>query len=226
MSRIWSSNIDNSTLYSTDAFWLVLILYILHIPSPKGVGIGILLGTAGVGFIYYQDLSSESSIIGGLFGIFAAFLLAILIFLTRFMVRRDPPLRIGFYNSLIGVTFFLAGTIVFGFIHGWELPNVSAVFLMIISGFIWAIALFCFLEAFYFTENHIIGAIGLFLSVFTEMFNLAVSGEIFSLATFWGILITSSGAIIVIISTYIHDKKVHKNNTHKQYVIPETIDSE
>lgn len=227
LARIWSSNVDNSMLYSTDAFWLVFILFLITTLPSKGVWIGILLGTAGVLFIYSLDFSSVSDIIGGTFGTIAGFLLAVIIFLTRYMVRRDPPLRIGFYNSLIGLGVFFIGTVSCGFLESWGLPSSSAILLMTISGFIWALALFFFLEAFYFTENHIIGSIGLFLPIFTEVFNWAINNKTFSLATFIGLLVMGSGALIVIISTYRHDKKNPKNGTgSKQYKIPEIIDSE
>ena len=224
LARIWSSNVDNSMLYSTDAFWLIFILYLVGIPSPKGVWIGILLGTCGVLYIYSLDLFSIRDIVGGFFGTIAGFLLAILIFLTRYMVRRDPPLRIGFYNSIIGLLAFSLGTIICGFSGGWECPKISAVFLMTVSGFIWALALFFFLEAFYFTENYIIGSLGLFLPTFTIIFNWVINKESFSFETLIGLLATGLGVIIVIIYSYLHDKKRLRHQRTKQFKVPETIE--
>jgi uncharacterized membrane protein len=112
------------------------------------------------------------------------------------MVRRDPPLRIGLYNSLIGLIFFGVGTTVLSYTKGWELPVVSAVPIMIVSGFMWALALFFFLEAFYYTETHIIGAIALFLPIFTETFNWAINTEPLRWPTLIGSLITGAGGIV------------------------------
>lgn len=225
LARVWTTNVDNSILYSTDAFWLVLFLFLLGIPLPKGVWIGVVIGTAGIIFVYSFDFSSIHDVVGGIFGTISGVLLALVIFLTRYMVRRDPPLRIGFYNSLLGLLFFGSGTIYFGFTDGWEFPKISSMSVMIISGFIWALALFFFLEAFYFAENHVIGAIALFLPIFTETFNWAINKEILSWTTFTGSLITGIGGLIVIIASYRHDAK----NTHKkfkQFKFPELVENE
>ncbi|PCI94130.1 hypothetical protein COB11_04335 [Candidatus Aerophobetes bacterium] len=227
LARVWTSNVDNSMLYSTDAFWLVLFLYMLKIQTPKGVWVGVVIGTLGILFIWSLDFSSVHDIVGGLFGTLSGVLLAITIFLTRYMVRRDPPLRIGFYNSLFGLIFFGIGTIILGSSKGWEFPEVSAIPIMAVSGFIWALALFFFLEAFYFTETHIIGAIALFFPIFTETFNWAINGESLRWPTLTGSLITGAGGLVVIIASYLSDKKnSHKSKKFKQFEFPETIESD
>lgn len=227
LARVWTSNVDNSMLYSTDAFWLIFFLYMLNIFIPKGVWAGVIIGTLGILYIWALDFTSTHDIIGGSFGTLSGVLLAITIFLTRYMVRRDPPLRIGFYNSLFGLVFFGIGTVIFGHIKGWELPHISTVPIMIVSGFIWALALFFFLEAFYYTETHIIGAIALFLPIFTETFNWAINNESLRWATLIGSIITGVGGLIVIIASYRNDKKnPHKTKKFEQFEIPETIDAD
>lgn len=225
LARIWTSNVDNSMLYSTDAFWLVLFLYFLGTSFSKGVWFGVIIGTIGILFVYSFDYSSIHDIMGGVFGTLSGVLLSLTILLTRYMVRRDPPLRIGVYNSLLGFLFFGTGTIFFGVTSGWELPMLSSMSIMIVSGFIWALALFFFLEAFYFTENHIIGAIALFLPIFTETFNWAINKEILSWTTFIGSMITGVGGLIVIVTSYRQDVK-HRHKKIKQFKFPETINRE
>jgi len=152
--------------------------------------------------------------------------LAIITFMTRYMVRRDPPLRIMFYNSLIGVVLFGLITCYFGMRHGWHLPNPSFIPVAILNGIAWAVALFFFLEAFYTTESHVIGAISLLLPFFVETLNWVNNGEIVSWKTMLATVVSSLGAILVIVSSYNEDKKHKRAAGQKQYKIPETVEDE
>ncbi len=125
LARTWTSNVDNSMLYSTDALWIVILLALFGMKSPLLAWLGVLIGFFSIGFIWWFDFSSIYDIVGGGLGTLSGVLLAIITFMTRYMVRRDPPLRIMFYNSLIGVVLFGLITCYFGMRHGWHLPNPS-----------------------------------------------------------------------------------------------------
>ncbi|MCH9621994.1 MAG: hypothetical protein S4CHLAM20_14270 [Chlamydiia bacterium] len=224
LARVWTPSVDNSILYSTDAFWLVILLYFLKIKLPKGVWLGTVIGTLGIGFVLYFDYQSLYDFIGGLFGILAGICLCLIIFLTRYMVRRDPPLRIGFYNSLFGIIFFIPATLIAGSLNNWNNFDSSSIILMVISGFIWGLALFVLLEAFYYTENHILAAVTLFLPLFMETFNYTINKQIDSWSNIVGSTIMSIGGLIVIIATYFHDKKHHHTKKIKQIKLPEVIE--
>jgi hypothetical protein len=109
LARVWTARVDNSILYSTDAFWLVLILFILGIRFNWLTWVGVCLGAISLFYVYFYDISSIHDAFGGLFGTISGISLAIAVLLTRYLVEKDPPLRIGLYHSLIGFTFFGLG---------------------------------------------------------------------------------------------------------------------
>ncbi len=222
LSKAWSDKIDNSILYSTDSFWLILFLHFLHFRFPKGVWLGVIVGTVGIFFIYTFDSGSDQAITGASFGTLSGICLATVIFLTRYMIRRDPPLRICFYSALISFMGSAFCTFIFGLSETFELPTYSSMYVMAVSGLIWGLALFCFLESFYFSENHVIGSIAFFLPVFVETFNWEINSKILNWESLIGSIIMTLGGIIVIISTYRHDKK--RPNTQKdQFRFPDVI---
>ena len=141
------------------------------------------------------------------------------------MVKRDPPLRIGLYHSLIGIAMFGLPAIILGSFHGLFIPHAEALITMAISGFLFALTLFCFLEAFYYTESYIIGAIAFFLPVFIIIINWVLTLDSVPFTTIVGSIIITAGGILIIISSYLTEKK-DKNNTKKtnQIFIPETIE--
>lgn len=226
LSRVWTSNVDNSLLYSTDALWVVLMLFLLGIKINKLTWLGVTIGAGGIVFIYLFDLSSIHDLMGGVFGSISGITLAIVILLTRYMVRRDPPLRIGLYHSLIGMALFGTATLITGFTYGWVIPGFEAMFMMMMSGFLFALTLFCFIEAFYYTESYIIAAVSFLLPVFTEMVNWQLTLNKITWPTVVGATITTTGAMMVIAAAYIEDRKKKMSPRLSQIEIPELIDPE
>lgn len=145
LARIWTPHVDNSILYSTDVFWMVVILFFCRVKTSKALWVGVLFGMIGIIYIYSFDISSIHDLIGGIFGTISGIFVALIIFLTRFLIKKDPALRLCFYNALVNFLFFSLGTLILGLFNGFELPNPSATVIMLFSGFIWAIALFSLL---------------------------------------------------------------------------------
>ncbi len=226
LARTWTSDVDNSMLYSTDAFWLVLLLAFLGIKSRFLVWVGVVIGFVSIALVWYFDSNSIRDFVGGGLGTLSGILLAIITFITRYIVRRDPPLRIALYNSLIGVVGFSVITCFYGFKYGWYLPSLSFIPIAILNGMAWSLALFFFLEAFYTTETYVIGAISLILPFFVETLNWANNQEAIQWKTLLVTFASSLGAIIVIWSSYKEDNEISKHKKSKQYKVPETIDED
>jgi drug/metabolite transporter (DMT)-like permease len=207
LAQIWTKQVDNSIFYSTDALWIVLILMLLGLPVSRIAIWGVAIGIGGIfTFMYAIEFSTIHDLIGGVFGIVSGITLGIVTVLTRYMVMRDPPLRIGFYNSIIG--FILSGVTAL-LISGFQqltLPSTHAMIMMMFSGFLFALTLFCFLEAFYYTESYIIGAVSFFFPIFTEIIRWVVTQNPVSMITIIGSLIIIAGGLIAVGSSYIQDK--------------------
>lgn len=212
LSRVWTQTIDNSMLYSTDAFWVVLLLAFLGIKVGKTTIVGVLIGLAGVIFVYSFDIHSEYDLIGGVIGTTSGLTLGIITIITTYLIKQDPPIRIGLYQSIFGFISSLILAIIFGTIEGFKMPDQTAVLTMIFSGFFFALMLFCIWEAFYYTEAYIIGAISLFLPVFVEFINWIVTKETVPSSTIIGSVIISIGGIVVIWDSYAKDKKNGKKH--------------
>jgi len=212
LSRIWTKTVDNSMLYSTDAFWIIFILCILGIKIKKLAFFGIITGFIGILFVYFFDISSIYDLIGGAFGIFSGITLGIIVIITSYMVKQDPPLRIGFYHSLLGLISSIFLAVIFSFRYGWFIPHINDIIIMMFSGFLFALTLFCLLEAFYYTETYIIGAISYFLPVFTEIINWIENKSLVKWTTIFGSSIITIGGLVVIISSYLKDKEHYSDS--------------
>lgn len=212
LSRVWTETVDNSMLYSTDAFWIVLILAFLGIKIGKISVVGVLIGLLGIFYVYIYDLSCNYDLIGGFIGIASGLTLGIITIITTYLVKQDPPIRIGLYQSIFGVISSLILAIIFGFLEGWQLPNQASVLTTVFSGFFFGMMLFCIWEAFYYTEAYIIGAISFFLPVFVEFINWIVTKETVPLSTIIGSIIISIGGLTVICDSYFKDKRMHRKH--------------
>ena len=202
-SRVWTNVIDNSMLYSTDAFWIILILLMLGIKIKKLSILGIVLGLFGIIYIYSFDFKTFHSLIGGTFGLISGITLAIITVITTFLVKQDPPLRIGLYQSFFGFLTFFSITIFFGFVQGWSLPNSRDILMMSFSGIFFALTLFCIWEAFYYTESYIIGVLSYFLPVFIIFFGWILNEDPITSRSIIGTSLLTIGSLIVVIDSFL-----------------------
>jgi drug/metabolite transporter (DMT)-like permease len=101
LARIWTPTIDNSLLYSTDAFWVLLFLWYLKQRISKLSLAGIALSFVGIGIVFCSDARSLYNLWGWFLGSGSGFSLAIITVITAFLVKQDPPIRIGLYQSAL-----------------------------------------------------------------------------------------------------------------------------
>ena len=206
LSRVWTSVVDNSMLYSTDAFWIVIFLLLLGIKLKRVAIFGVIVGLIGILFIYWFDTKTLHDIIGGIFGSVSGFTLALITIITSYLVKQDPPLRIGLYQSFFGFMFFSFCSVIFGVFQGWQMPNFFDFVTMSFSGFFFAFTLFCIWEAFYYTESYIIGVLSYFLPVFIIVLGWILNQEPFTFNTFVGTFLLTLGSFIVVIASYLTNK--------------------
>lgn len=205
-ARIWTNIIDNSLLFSTDALFVPIIMLIILQEKIASIAWGgLILGFLGAGFVYSFDiqLHSTGGIIGGVIGFSSGIGLAAIVLLTSYMVKKDPPLRIAFYQSLLGV--ISSGILAVAF--GWQNPAWQDLLFMLFAGLFFAVALFLFLDSFYYTEAYILGTLSYALTLFVVIIDWIVNQQLISFKTILGSVLIVSGGIIVIISSYHHNKK-------------------
>lgn len=202
-SKIWAKSVDYSILLSTESLFVPIIMsIILKIKYKTPVWIGIIIGFIGVGLLSTFNVKIFSA--AGISGITSGALLAIIVILTSYIVYNDTPSRIAFYQSLIGVV--TSGLIA---IFNWKNPTFHDCGIMAYSGLLYALALFLFLDAFYYTEPHIIAMLGYSLVFFTELLNWITNGGIPTIGTVYGFICILFGGFVVIYNSYKEDIKKH-----------------
>jgi len=207
LAVIWSKKLDNSILYGTDAVWVAILLYPLGIKINKIALLGILVGFLGTIFVYFFDINSLYDFIGGILGTLSGLTLAIVVIMSSYMVKKDSPLRICLYNSLIGCIVSGIFYLFYGFEIGWISLSMNDIVLSIFSGFLFSLILFCFLEAYFYVESYVIASISYFLSVFIIIINWVILQKQLPLTTILGSFIIVLGSLIVISSSFFKEKK-------------------
>ena len=135
--------------------------------------------------------------------------------ITSYLVKQDPPLRIGFYQSLAGFLSSLFIAWVAGLIQGWTIPSYGELFNMFFAGIIFASALFCLWQAFFYTESYIIGAASYFFPVFVMVLGWIINSDAMDIFTIIGSVIISAGSLLVIADSIYNPK--HKKKNEKSY---------
>lgn len=200
-SKIWAKTVDNSVLLSTEAIFVPLILsWILKKKYSFSTWIGVGVGLIGVGFLTTFNIKLLS--LAGLTGISSGALLAIIIILTSYIVHNDGPVKIALYQSLIGL--FASGLLA---IFQWETPSLGDAGLLMYSGLLYGLALFLFLDSFYYTEPHILAMLSYSLVFFTELTNWVINQKTPTKETIYGFLFIFFGGLAVILNSYRDDRK-------------------
>jgi drug/metabolite transporter (DMT)-like permease len=168
--------------------------------------IGMLIGFLGICFVNIFDFQVYS--LGGLIGLFSGIGLAFIVVITSYMVKRDSPLVIAFYQSLIGV---ISSGIIMCFTD-WKNPDLITLTSIICQAVFFAVALLLFLDSFYYAEAYIIGVFGYTLTIFIIYLEALFLGKVIDMNSLIGTIFVCSGGLIVIINSYYRDKQInHKN---------------
>lgn len=200
-AKIWARGADYSILLSTESLFVPIFMsWILKIKYQVPVWTGVIIGFLGVGLLSTFNVQVFSS--AGLAGIGSGALLAIMIIITSYIVSKDPPSRIAFYQLLIGVV--ISGIVA---VFNWQTPSLHDFGIMAYTGLLYALALFLFLDSFYYVEPHIIAMLGYSFVLFTSLINLVLNGIPEPIPTIIGFLFIISGGYAVILNSYSHIKK-------------------
>ncbi len=206
-SRVWTNLVDNSLLYSSDSIWIVFLLWLLGI---KMMGLklwGNILGILTIAYLCAVNFTSLYTLFGWFFGTFSGFTLAIITIITSYLVKQDPPLRIGFYQSLSACISSFIIAIGFGIFQGWSFPTPVEIATFSFTGLAFAFAMFCFWEAFFYTETYIIGAISYFYPVFIVVLGWIINGDQITSQTIIGTASLSVACLLVILGSIFSDRK-------------------
>jgi drug/metabolite transporter (DMT)-like permease len=209
-SKIWIDVIDNSLLFSIDSLVIPLLMYIFFgVFIGRTAVIGLLAGFLGICFVNVFDFKFYSW--GGVIGISSGIGLAFIVVITSYMVKKDSPLVIAFYQSLIGVV--SAGVLMC--FTGWKSLDLINLTSIICQAVFFAVALFLFLDAFYYTEAHIIGALGYTLTLFIIFLEALILGKVIDLYSLVGTILVCGGGLTVIINRYYADRHLNKDISRK-----------
>lgn len=212
LARIWTTTIDNSLLFSTDAFFILIFLAYLKIKIFPLSKWGILFGFAGIVFVYILDASSRYTLIGATLGLSSGLTLAIITIITTYLIKLDPPERIGLYQAILGMSSSFVIACVLGFSSGWSFPTTKDLLLETITAIVFSWLLYYIWKAFYYTEEYIIGGLSYILPAFLIIAAFLLGEETINLSTGIGTLIITIGGICVVIDSHLKHKKAHHNH--------------
>ncbi len=207
LSRVWTNLVDNSLLYSSDSIWIVLILWLLGIKMRGFKFWGNILGFITIIYLCAVNFTSVYSLFGWFFGTFSGITLAIITIITSYLVKQDPPLRIGFYQSLIACISSFIIAIVFGFFQGWSFPTPVEIATFSFTGLAFALAMFCFWEAFFYAETYIIGAVSYFYPVLIIVLGWVINENQITPITILGTTTLSIASLLIIFGSFFNDRK-------------------
>lgn len=217
--------IDNSAFFGTDALvYAILASFVFLQKFNVKEWIGIFIAVIGILFVLFFDLNSLSwkfGIASGIAGALSAMLFSITFFISSVVVRHDTPVRITFYNCLIGSVlslFVLITSILSGIINSgsFVFPETSAQLIKdsIIVGVLYASSVVLFLRAFLYTEPIIIAMLGFSMGFFSFFFQWFFKGTISEYRNIVGSGLISLGCSFLIYEEYLRslfESKKRKN---------------
>ncbi len=206
LAKIATDSIDNTILYSLDPLWILLIMAYIGISIPKTQRVMIIFGIITMLFVLREDLANHS-LLSWICGTVSGQTLALITLMTSYLIKRDPPLRIGFYNGVIGLIGSVIFTLISSIFSGFPEISTFDIFSMIYSGIIFSIALFCFFESFYYTEAYIISVTSLVLPIFMIWNGWLIDVSTFNLDSLIGTSIAAVVTLYVFFAEYFEEKK-------------------
>lgn len=209
--------IDNSVVFSSDAIIYALIMvFILKMKLNLGQITSIAVVFLGICYIASYDIFNLQDYMGrNLISLSIAFIsaacLAIIILLNSVIIQHEPPLRVAFFQCLLGLIF----TIII--IGAWialdptviRQINTELIIPSFVSGTIYALALLFFFTAFLYVEPFLIVMLGYSVIPFT-LFFFWIAGNTIRNEDLIGAVFIIIGGLFSVYLQYRQDKK----NTH------------
>lgn len=139
----------------------------------------------------------------------SAITLAIITVITAYLVKQDPPIRIGLYQSALGCIASLIVALGLGFFHGFDVPTLHEIAVALMTGIIFSVLLYFIWKSFYYTEPYVLGALSYILPVFLILAGWLMGEEPMNEATIVGTSIITVGAFMTVLdSLNNHMKKI------------------
>jgi len=213
-ARVSLGIIDNSAIFSADAIvYAFLMLCILKERIYRTQWVGVIIASIGVSYVFLFDFQFSSwtqAISGGAAGILSSFALSIIILMNTVVVQHEPPLRIAFYQCIVGIAL---SAIIFGFQYFLvrdvvitDIP-IHEILYAVSAGIIYGIALIFFFSAFLYTEPLVISVLGYFLTPFVAFFSWTITKDVIPARDTISAVLISLGGAFVIFSEYRGDKR-------------------
>ncbi len=206
MLRAAPASTSNSYLLNTDALILAFFSFVMLRKKVSFLSwMGLIVGFIGVMsfFSFEVDFVTLKGWSDAFVCVLSASALAILILLTQYLLKNNPPIIIALSHCLVGL--FFSG--IFLFFSGWQLPTNFDLFCMVIDGFMYAIALYFFINALQYTEAYIIMSLSYLVPVFLLLINVGMRRSWIDMNSLIGIVLVLVGVAFVPIPAYLRERK-------------------
>jgi EamA-like transporter family. len=212
-SKYNTNIIDNSALFSTDAIMYALIMtFILKIKvnAWQWVTVGIVfLGICStVSFNVLTLNPTYDNLFSLALALSSAAALAIIILLNTVIIQHEPPLRVAFFQCLIG--FLCAAVVIAGWVSldpdVYSLITKDVIVNASVVGIIYAVALIFFFNAFLYSEPFLIVMLGYSVVPFTIFFSW-IAGHTIPFGDIVGAALIVFGGLSSVFLQFKADKK-------------------
>ena len=209
--------IDNSAIFGADALvYAFLAFLVLHeVLNIKEI-IGMFIASLGVFFVLFVDIRSfnlMNGIIGGVGGVLSALAMTVIFFITGIIVRHDNPRRVAFHQCMAGLILAVSAFLLTVFFkiatHDFHFSDISFSVIKdsVVSGILYAIAMFYFLRAFLYAEPIMIAVLGYSLGIFVVILEWFFKDELIGIKDVVSAFLIGLGCFILICQEYLKDKR-------------------
>lgn len=210
LAKVAIGAIDNSIIYGADGLMYALMaMCILKERYNWREWVAIFIAFIGTAILIRFDIISgdrTKAIWGGVLGICSSASLAIILILTSVIVQHDHPIRVAFHQCLWGLIISLC-VLAFAW-HGILDSDFTMINLRsaILEGFLYAAALICFFQAFYYVDPIIIAISSYSLDIYVTGLESIINHEIISARNWLSVLLIAIGGAILIREEYKKEK--------------------
>lgn len=214
LARMAVGTIDNAIIYGADSLmYVILAIILLKERYNLHEWIGIIIMILGISIIVYFDLMDMNRVLaikGCLLGVCSSFSLAIILILTSVIVQHDHPVRVVFYQCFCGFLISLFFTLVYiNEIQSLINLKFNVVF-AITEGLLYAIAVICFLQAFYYVDPIIVAISSYSLDLYSVLFDAIINKELISVQATISTTLIALGSGFLILTEYKNYRKKYK----------------